>query len=511
MNYLLGVDLGTSATKTILVDECGKVLHSKSYPYPMYQPENGWAEQNPQDWRDAALTTIKAVVSDSGIPGKQIKGIGLSGQMHGLVMLDGQNRLLGNSIIWCDQRAGKQEEELLQKMPMEKWLEITANPPMAGWTAAKILWVRENLPEIYKKCRHILLPKDYVRFILTGVLATDVSDASGMQLLDVKNRKWSEEVLEKLEIPKQYLPPLRESQEVVGTLLPEVAEYCGLSENTIVVAGGSDNACAAVGTGIVREGQAFTSIGTSAIVYTHLDTFRQVPGGGLHLCCCAVPGCWHTMGGPQSAGLSVEWFKEKFCQNLMEQAKEEGKSFYDLMTDLVSQIPAGSDRLIYLPFLMGERTPHMNPWYRGGFIGLNVVHTQSHLLRAIMEGVAYCLADCNEILKTLGVNVVSMRACGGGSRSAVWREIMAALYECDIHTLKQEEGPAFGAAILAGVGAGIFPSVQEACDSLIQVAEQTVPQPALTETYIEYHRIYDKLYDNLKDSLHLLYQCGPKE
>lgn len=290
-----------------------------------------------------------------------------------------------------------------------------------------------------------------------------------------------------------------------------MAEYCGLSENTIVVAGGSDNACAAVGTGIVREGQAFTSIGTSAIVYTHLDTFRQVPGGGLHLCCCAVPGCWHTMGGPQSAGLSVEWFKEKFCQNLMEQAKEEGKSFYDLMTDLVSQIPAGSDRLIYLPFLMGERTPHMNPWYRGGFIGLNVVHTQSHLLRAIMEGVAYCLADCNEILKTLGVNVVSMRACGGGSRSAVWREIMAALYECDIHTLKQEEGPAFGAAILAGVGAGIFPSVQEACDSLIQVAEQTVPQPALTETYIEYHRIYDKLYDNLKDSLHLLYQCGPKE
>lgn len=365
--YLIGVDLGTSATKTILVDENGIIVASASCAYPMYQPENGWAEQNPLDWKNAALVTIKEVMKKSGVAAGEVAGIGLSGQMHGLVMLDENNELVDDAIIWCDQRSSNQIKEMLDLLPMEKWMEISANPPIAGWTAAKILWVRENKPEVYQKCRHILLPKDYIRFILTGEFATDVSDASGMQILDVKNRCWSDELLGVLEFDKSLFAKVYESQEITGYLLPEIAAECGLSIRTAVVAGGSDNACAGIGTGIVRQGEAFTSIGTSAVVYSHLDQYTQIPGGGLHLCCCAVPGCWHTMGGPQSAGLSLEWFKDKFCQDLIHKADEEGSSFYNAITKLVEQIPIGSEKLLYLPFLMGERTPHIDPLYRGAF------------------------------------------------------------------------------------------------------------------------------------------------
>ncbi len=505
MRYLIGVDLGTSATKTIVADENGCILGESSYAYKMLQPKNGWAEQDPEDWKKAGITTIKDVIKKAGINGRDVKGIGLSGQMHGLVMLDENNELIRNSIIWCDQRAGKQVEEMLEILPMETWLEITANPPIAGWTAAKILWVKENQPELYERCRHILLPKDYVRWVLTGKFALDVSDGSGMQLMDVKKRTWSDLILNKLGIDKALLGDLYESQEVVGNLLPEIAKECGLSEETVVVAGASDNAAAAIGTGIVREGQAFTSIGTSAIVYTHIENYVEIPEGGLHLCCCAVPGCWHTMGGPQSAGLSMEWFKEKFCQDLMQKANEEGKGFFELVNEITADIPAGSNKLIYFPFLMGERTPHINAWYRGSFVGLNVIHDQAHMLKAIMEGVGYCLADCNNILKELGVNVHSMRACGGGSRSPIWRKILAALYECDIHTLKQEEGPAYGAIILAGVGAGIFENVQEACDRFIQEADVTHAVPEEIDIYHEYHQIYDHIYEALKTDLKKLY------
>lgn len=510
MNYVIGVDLGTSATKTILVDENGAIRSSASEAYPMYQPDNGWAEQDPRDWENAALHTIRKVVEEAAVKPEEIKGIGLSGQMHGLVMLDENGALLRNSIIWCDQRAQDQVEEMLRLMPMERWMELTSNPPMAGWTAAKILWVKENEPELYQRCRHILLPKDYVRFILTGDYATDVSDASGMQLLNVKDRTWSPEVLEVLGIDPGLLGRLYESQEVVGTVRPEIARLCGLSPETVVVAGASDNACAAVGTGVVKEGQAFTSVGTSAIVYTHLEKYRAIPGGGLHLCCCAVPGCWHTMGGPQSAGLSIEWFKEKFCQDLIRQAAEEGRDFFELATELVKEIPVGSDRLIYLPFLMGERTPHMNAWYRGSLVGLNVVHGQAHILRAIMEGVAYCLADCNDMLKEQGVEVTLMRACGGGSRSPVWREIMADLFGCSLHTLKQEEGPAYGAAILAGTGAGVYPSVAEACERFIEEKSVTQWNPKRAEEYRRYHELYDRIYESLKQDLYDLYHVDGK-
>lgn len=501
MKYVIGIDLGTSATKTILVSEQGETVASAEHSYPMYQPHNGWAEQDPHDWREAVLDTLKAVIEKAGVKSEDVKGIGLSGQMHGSVLLDENGETIGNTILWCDQRSSAQVDEMLEALPMEKWLEISANPPLAAWTAAKILWIRENEPEKFKKCRHILLPKDYIRYVLTGVFATDVSDATGMQLLDVKNRCWSEEILDALKIDKNLLGKVYESQEVTGTLLPEIAEQCGLSKDTVVVAGGSDNACAGVGTGVVHEGQAFVTLGTSSVVYSHFDKYISIPEGGLHVCCCAVPGCWHSMGGPMSAGLSVEWFKDKFCQDLIERAKKEGKSFYSLLTELVEKIPVGSEKLIYLPFLMGERTPHMDPLYRGAFLGLNTVHTQAHMLRAIMEGVVFCLADCNDLLKDQGIEITSLRACGGGSTSPVYRKMLADLFRCGIHTLTNKEGgAAFGAAILAGVGAGIYPSVREACDKFIQEQDTMDFDPAEADLYEKYHAVYDQMYDALKKS-----------
>lgn len=505
MRYLIGIDIGTSATKTILMSEEGEILSQASMEYPLYQPDNGWAEQAPEDWKQAVLQTLKAVVTNSKVSKEDIKGIGLSGQMHGLVMLDEQGTPIRKSIIWCDQRSSAQVSEMLMLLPFEKWMQITANPPIAAWTAAKLLWVRENEPELYRQCKHILLPKDYIRYVLTGIFATDVSDASGMQMLDVKNRCWSDEVLSKLEIDASMLGKLYESQEVTGTLLPQIALECGLTEQVEVVAGAADNAAAAVGTGVVRDKEAFTTIGTSSILYTHLNQYTEIPEGGLHVCCCAVPGCYFTMGGPQAAGLSLEWFKDGYCQDYIEKAMKENRSVYDVINEEVGKVAPGSERLIYLPYLMGERTPHMNPKCRGAFIGLNIIHTKAHMLRAIMEGIVYSLADCNNILKDQGNIVTNMKACGGGSKSALWRQIMADLYDCDLYTLTQEEGPAYGAAILAGTGTKVFDSVEDACDRFIKTDGVTVPKHNETEIYKKYHALYGKIYDDIKDNFNLLY------
>lgn len=507
MNCLIGIDIGTSATKTILMDEKGTVLAQATKAYPMYQPDNGWAEQDPDDWKNAVIGTIKEVVKKSGVSGEDVKGIGLSGQMHGLVMLDENDQIIRRSIIWCDQRSHEQVGEMLEILPYEKWMEITANPPIAAWTAAKILWVRKYEPENYRKCRHILLPKDYVRFALTGEFATEVSDASGMQLLDVKNRCWSDEILDALEIDRALLGKVYESQEVTGYLRPEIARECGLGAKVAVVGGSADNAGAAIGSGVVMDGDAFTTIGTSAVVYTAVDTYTPIPDGGLHLCCSSVPGAWFTMGGPQAAGLSVEWFKENYCHALKQKAEKEGKNIYALINEEVDAISPGSDHLIYLPFLMGERTPHMNPKCRGAFIGLNTIHTPSHMLRAIMEGITCSLADCNDILRNLGISVREMRVCGGGSKNPVWRQMMADLYECDVVRLCQEEGPAYGVAILAGAGTGVFGDVREASRRLVLTdrGNMTHPKEEEVELYRKYHRIFDDIYKHLRDDFNALY------
>ncbi|WP_143322519.1 xylulokinase [Clostridium sp. HBUAS56010] len=500
MNYLIGIDVGTSATKTVLFEESGRAVASASQEYPLYQPKNGWAEQKPEDWRDAVLHTLSQVVKESGVLKEDIKGIGISGQMHGLVMLDEANEVLRPSIIWCDQRTGAEVEDMLKIMPREDWIAVTANPPLTGWTAAKILWVKKNEPELYNRCRHILLPKDYIRLILTGDYATEVSDASGMQLLDVTNRCWSEKVLEKLDIDRELLGKVYESCEITGTLLPEVAERTGLSEATKVAGGAGDNAAAAVGTGVVRDGTAFTTIGTSGVVFAHSSQVTIDPEGRVHTCCCAVPGAWHVMGVTQGAGLSLKWFKDNFCQDYIEEAQKQGVDVYDLINRDVKEIAPGSDKLLYLPYLMGERTPHLDPDCRGVFLGLSAIHTKAHMLRAVMEGVSYSLSDCNDILKEMGIEVDEMMACGGGGKSPVWRQMLADMYDCQVKTIEQTEGPALGVAILAGVGCGIYDSVEAACDTMISEDKVTGPQSQQAELYRKYHSLYKKLYRDLKDS-----------
>ena len=499
MNYLVGIDVGTSATKTVLFDERGNVLASASCEYPLYQPQNGWAEQKPEDWRDAVLQTLREVMEIAKVPADEVKGIGISGQMHGLVMLDEKGEVIRPSIIWCDQRTGDEVQDMLKLMPKERWITITANPPLTGWTAAKILWVRKNEPENYARCRHILLPKDYIRYVLTGVFAAEVSDASGMQLLDVPNRRWSGEVLEKLDIPEEWLGTLYESCEVTGTLLPEIAGMVGLTAETKVVGGAGDNAAAAVGTGVVKDGTAFTTIGTSGVVFAHSSQVTIDPEGRVHTCCCAVPGAWHVMGVTQAAGLSLKWMKDNFCQDYVAEAEKEGVDVYDLINRDIAKLPAGSDRLLYLPYLMGERTPHLDPDCRGVFFGLSAIHTKAHLLRAVMEGVSYSLTDCKDILQEMGVQVDEMMACGGGGRSPIWRQMLSDLYRCPVKTVHQSEGPALGAAILAGVGCGIYESVEKACGELVSADKCSDPEEADVAAYGKYHALYKKLYRDLKE------------
>lgn len=500
MKYLIGIDVGTSAAKTVLFDQKGNIIASSSREYPLYQPKNGWAEQNPKDWGDAVFASLSEIVTVSKVQPEDITGIGLSGQMHGLVMLDEEGEVIRPSILWCDQRTGEEVEDMLEIMPRERWIEITANPPLTGWTAAKILWVRKHEPKHYQRCRHILLPKDYIRYLLTGVFATEVSDASGMQLLDVPHRCWSDEVLEKLAIDKSMLGRVYESCEVTGKLLPEIAEITGLSVNTEVVGGAGDNAAAAVGTGIVRDGTAFTTIGTSGVVFAHSSKLTIDPKGRVHTCCCAVPGAWHVMGVTQGAGLSLKWFKDNFCQDYIAKAAAQQKDVYELINKDAAKIPVGSDKLLYLPYLMGERTPHLDPDCRGVLFGLSAIHTKAHVLRAVMEGVSYSLCDCNDILKEMGILVDQMMACGGGGQSPVWRQMLADLYGCRVNTAQQTEGPALGAAILAGVGTGIYASVETACDELIGEAQSSEPMGENVKTYQQYHELYKELYKSLKDS-----------
>ena len=480
MRHLIGIDVGTSGTKTVLFDEAGNALRSKTVEYPMYQPQNGWAEQNPEDWWNAVTETLKSVAD--GVD--NIAGLGLSGQMHGLVMLDEDYNVIRPSIIWCDQRTAKECEEITAKIGADKLFEITAAPALTGFTASKILWVRNNEPDNYKRCRHILLPKDYIRFKLTGELATEVSDASGTQLLNIKNRCWSDELLSGLSIDKNLLPKVYESAEVTGYI-----KGLGVCEGVPVAGGGGDNACAAVGTGVVCEGRAFTTIGTSGVVFAHTDKPVIDMSGRVHTFCCAVPGKWHVMGVTQAAGLSLKWFKGNFMSGIS----------YREMDEMAEATPVGADKLIYLPYLMGERTPHLDADARGVFFGLSAMHGQGHLCRAVLEGVGYSLRDCLEVLKEMDVPVSDMTAIGGGGTSAVWRQIISDIYGLPIKTITSQEGAALGAAILAGAAAKVYESVEEGCAAAIKPDVVQNPSGENTQAYDKYYDIYKSLYSKLKD------------
>ena len=504
MAFIIGIDIGTSGTKTVLFDEAGAVIASKTIEYPLYQPKNGYAEQDPEDWANAAVNTIKAVMAESGVKKEDVKGIGLSGQMHGLVMLDKDNNVIRKSIIWCDQRTADEVAEMNAKLGEKKLIEITANPALTGWTAAKILWVKNKEPENYEKCRHILLPKDYIRFILTGEYATEVSDASGMQLLDVPNRCWSDEVISALGLDKSMLGKVYESCEVTGRLTKKMAELTGLCEGTIVVGGAGDNAAAAVGTGVVEDGKAFTTIGTSGVVFAHTSKISIDPKGRVHTCCAAVPNSWHVMGVTQGAGLSLKWFRDNFCSAEKETAKYMGVDEYYLMDKEAATVSIGANRLLYLPYLMGERTPHLDPNARGVFFGLSAMHTKKEMLRAVMEGVSYSLRDCVEVFKQMNISVSDMMACGGGGTSPLWRQMLADLYACPVKTAASKEGPALGVALLASVGAGIYSSVPEACKAVVKTDKVQEPVAENVPQYEKYYRLYTEIYPNLKEQFALL-------
>jgi len=500
MKYLLGIDLGTSGTRSVLFNPDGEVIAAKSAEYPLSQPQNGWAEQDPQDWWEAAIATISHVVRQSGVDPRQIVALGISGQMHGLVMLDEKGQVLRPSIIWADQRTGEECEDITRLVGKDRLIEITANPALTGFTASKIMWVKKHQPDIYKKTRRILLPKDYLRYKLTGDFATEVSDASGMQLLDVPGRQWSQEVLDKLGIARELLARVYESPEVTGHVSEEASRLTGLSQSTLVVGGAGDNAAAAVGTGTVQDGRAFTTVGTSGVIFAHSSKIAIDPKGRVHTFCCAVPGAWHVMGVMQSAGLSKRWIRDTLCQVEIAQAEKLGIDSYDLVDALAAKSPVGSNRLIYLPYLMGERTPHLDPDCRGVFFGLSAMHQRDDLIRAVMEGVSFGLRDSLEILDNMGVKADKMLLTGGGAKSAFWRQLLADVYARPLSLINSPEGPALGVAILAGVGAGVYKSVESACDALVRPSDAIRPDMGKAAAYQRFHRLYQQLYPALKQS-----------
>lgn len=502
MAYLLGIDIGTSGTKTVLFDVSGNSIASNTQEYPLYQPKNGWAEQDPLDWWRATYVSIQNVLKKSGINAEDVKGIGLSGQMHGAVLLDANNNVLRKAIIWCDQRSAQECDEITSRIGQKRLIEITANPALTGFTASKILWVRNHEPELFEKVRKVLLPKDYIRFCLTGEFATEVSDASGMQLLDVPNRCWSDEVLAGLELDKSMLGKVYESQDITGTVTQKVAELTGLKAGTPVVGGAGDQAAGAVGNGIVKPGVISSVIGTSGVVFAFTDKVSIDPKGRVHTFCHAVPNTWHIMGVTQGAGLSLQWFRNNFCQEEMSTAALMGVDTYQLTDQAAEVSGVGANGLLYLPYLMGERTPHLDPDCRGVFFGLSAKHTKRDMLRAIMEGVAFSLRNCFDIIQEMGVSIKEVRASGGGGKSPLWRQIQSDLYGLPIHTVNSSEGPALGVALLAGVGAGVYRSVAEACDATVVTTKKN--DPANYSVYQEYYKLYNSLYTSLKDNFKTL-------
>ena len=502
MAYVIGIDIGTSGTKTILFDENGKTIAGKTVEYPLYTPQNGWAEQDPEDWWRATLEGLKAVMT--GIDARDVRGIGLSGQMHGLVMLDKQGKVLRKSIIWCDQRTGEECKELTALVGAGRLMDITKSPAVTGFTASKILWVKKHEPELFDKCSTILLPKDYIRFKLTGERATEVSDASGMQLMDIEKRCWSSEVLEKIGLDGSLLGKMYESVEVTGTILPEVAKETGLRAGIPVVGGAGDNAASAIGCGGIRDGDAFTTIGTSGVVFAHTSKLSVDQSGRIHSFCAAVPGEYHVMGVTQAAGLSLRWFRDQFCAPEVSQAAKLGLDPYQIMDDEAAKVSVGSNGLLYVPYLNGERTPHLDPDIRGAFLGLTAAHGRPEMIRAVMEGVTFSLRDCLSVFEGTGVRLSAMKVCGGGSVSALWRQMLADNMNVPVSTLQSNEGGSLGAAILAGVGSGLYASLEQACETVIRTRTTQKPIEANVKAYQKYYDIYTRVYASIREVSHAL-------
>lgn len=505
---LLGLDLGTTGVKAALfADEDGRVLASAFVAYPLYHPQPGWAEQEPADWWQATLAAIGVCLqagAQEGVHAQDVRGVGLSGQMHGVVLLDEAGEVLRPCIIWADQRSAEQCRWMTERVGLEQLIEYVSNPALPGFSAPKALWVRDHEPELFARARLLLLPKDYIRYRLTGVAALEISDAAGTCLLDVKQGIWARELLEALALDPALLPAIIPADGVAGTITPEVAALTGLRVGTPVAGGGADNACGAVGNGVVRAGLALVSIGTSGVVLVHADTPQvdlSSPVPRVHTFNHAVPHAWYLMGVTQGAGLSLRWLRDNL--GLPERALERwtGLDAYELLAQEAAQAPAGSAGLFFLPYLQGERTPHLDPYARGGWIGLSAAHDRRHLVRSVLEGVAFSLKDCFALIQEQGLAIEQVRATGGGAKSSLWRQIIADVLNVELVTTNAQEGPAFGAALLAGVAVGVYTSIQQACSLTVRAVERTVPGPQHAALYAQAYTTYRALYPALKPLL----------
>jgi xylulokinase len=488
MATLIGVDVGTSGTRALAVTTDGEFVAEANRPHDLLTPHPGWTEQDPGQWWEAA----QAVLAEVAAKADDVVGIGLTGQMHGSVFLDAAGEVIRPALLWNDQRTAAECDDITARVGTERLLELAGNPALTGFQAPKILWLAHHEPDAYARVASVLLPKDYVRLKLTGERATDASDAAGTLLLDVRARDWSPETLEALEIPRAWMPDVYEGPEVTGTLRADLAAELGLPAGLPVAAGGGDNAAAAVGVGVVREGTLSTSVGTSGVIFAHRDAFSPDPSGRVHAFCHAVPGAWHLMSVTLSAGGSLSWWRD-----------QAGADF-DTLVGEAEAVEPGSEGLVFLPYLTGERTPHLDPHARGAFVGLTVRHGRGHLTRAVMEGVAFSMRDGLEIMRGLGTPDDDVRAVGGGARSPLWLALQADVYGRPVRRTVIDEGPAYGAALLAGVAAGAFADVGEASERVRLRDEVTEPDPERAKRYNESYEVYTSLYPALRDAMHTL-------
>lgn len=498
MPYFLGLDIGTSGAKAIVCDGDGQIVAMALAEYPIASPYPLWSEQHPSDWWQGAQAAIREVAS--AVDATQIMGIGLTGQMHGSVFLDADNQVIRPALLWNDQRTAAECNEINQRIGTQRLIEIAGNPALTGFQAPKILWVRNHEPASFARIAHILLPKDYIRLLLSGVYATDAADAAGTLLIDLTSRDYSDEILTALEIKREWLPTVYEGPSITSHLTADVAATLGLTAGIPIIAGGGDNAAAAIGTGIIKSGVVNSSIGTSGVVFAHSDNIALDPHGRLHTFCHSVPGAWHMMAVTLSAGGAFGWLR-----NTLRQTGASNLS-YDDLTAAAAQVPAGAEGLIFLPYLSGERTPHLDPLARGAFVGLTTRHGIGHMARAVMEGVTFSLRDGIEIMRELGVPTTDVRATGGGGKSPLWRQMQANIYNAPVSTLAAEEGPAYGAALLAGVGTGHFADVNDAVTRCVRVVATTQPDPAMVAKYDQIYAIYRTMYSHLSADMHALAQ-----
>ncbi|MBI3004506.1 MAG: xylulokinase [Ignavibacteriales bacterium] len=496
--YALGLDIGTSGVKGIIIDDDGTTVALATEEYPLSTPKPNWAEQDPEDWWRASVKVIRKLTLGRGKSRGIINAVGFSGQMHSMVLLDARDKVLRPAILWCDTRTDAECRWIHETIGRQKLRELVGNPALEGFTLPKLVWVKNQEPRVYQRIKKVLLPKDYIRYRLTGGFATEVSDASGTLLFDVSHRRWSEVMLQTLSLSREWFPTVSESTDVSGKITTYAAEETGLQAGTPVAGGGADNASGAVGSGVVKNGRVLASIGTSGVVLAHSDGYQVDPEMRVHTFCHSVPSRWYVMGVVLMAGGALRWFKDTFASNDFKQARSKGADVYDMIADGARKTPPGAEGLQFLPYLIGERTPHQSASARASFVGASIRHTKDHFARSVFEGITFAMRDSFEIIKSLGIPIEQVRLTGGGARNKFWRKLQADIYGQEVVTVNTTEGPALGAALMAGVASGIFENLVEAVERVVKITETTEPDVRNSESYNQSYELFRETYSHLE-------------